>query len=223
VEDPREPSKGRPKIAIQQGGVLCAHHLLLARYYMFSQVYLHPVRQAYDFHLRDFFKASLPQGLLPIDPKQHLDLSDIEIEGWLRKSSIKEARPIRKREHARVIHQANSLLVGEARSVHSHLERQFPDAQVYLSENRAKKVREFLVLDSNDAVLSSLGFTDLNVIPASAPHYVFIDRNHYDRAMVWKKEQLLPIQQELAKRRAKEERDAKRRPKPFDKKGDPQS
>ncbi len=65
LEDPSEETRGRPRIAIQQGGVLCAHHLLLARYYMFSQVYYHPVRQAYDYHLREFFRTSLEGGLLP--------------------------------------------------------------------------------------------------------------------------------------------------------------
>jgi len=216
VADPREESRGRPKIAIQQGGVLCAHHLLLARYYMFSQVYLHPVRQAYDFHLRDFFKKSLTGGLLPVDVKNHLELSDIEIEGMLRKSQEREARMIVNRSHVRVVHQTNSLHAGEAREFRVQLQQNFPNALTFLSENKAKKVKEFLVLDSKDEVQSSLGMADLNVIPASAPHYVFIDRENYDAAISWKALNLPKI---LDRLRAKREREAKRQVKKRAEKG----
>ena len=39
-----------PTLGIIEGGIHSAEALLLARYFMYMQVYLHPVRRAYDIH-----------------------------------------------------------------------------------------------------------------------------------------------------------------------------
>jgi HD superfamily phosphohydrolase len=38
---------------------------MLARYFMYSQVYFHPVRRIYDIHLKDFLKEWLSGGAFP--------------------------------------------------------------------------------------------------------------------------------------------------------------
>lgn len=45
-----------PHIGVEEGGVQSAEALLLARYFMFSQVYFHSIRRIYDEHLKDFLK-----------------------------------------------------------------------------------------------------------------------------------------------------------------------
>ena len=51
-----EASQGAPYLGTEKGGLHSAEALLLARYFMFTQVYFHPVRLAYDLHLADFLK-----------------------------------------------------------------------------------------------------------------------------------------------------------------------
>jgi hypothetical protein len=64
-----------PTLGLEEGGIYTAEALLLARYFMYQQVYFHHVRRAYDIHLIDFLRAWLPEGY-PIDPSQHpVDLS----------------------------------------------------------------------------------------------------------------------------------------------------
>jgi uncharacterized protein len=46
-----------PILGVDQGGLHSAEALLLARYFMYEQVYFHPVRRSYDWHLIEFMKA----------------------------------------------------------------------------------------------------------------------------------------------------------------------
>lgn len=47
-------------LAIEYGSIHAAEALLLARYFMYTQVYMHPLRRIYDEHLKDFMAAWLP-------------------------------------------------------------------------------------------------------------------------------------------------------------------
>lgn len=46
-------------LGIEEGGLHTAEALLLARYFMYSQVYFHQVRRIYDIHLKDFLKKAI--------------------------------------------------------------------------------------------------------------------------------------------------------------------
>lgn len=45
------PSTGEPALGVEEGGLQSAEALLFARCFMYSQVYLHPIRRIYDIHL----------------------------------------------------------------------------------------------------------------------------------------------------------------------------
>lgn len=57
--------EGAPRLGITEGGVHAAEALVLARYFMFTQVYFHKTRVAYDIHLREAMKKLLPGGRFP--------------------------------------------------------------------------------------------------------------------------------------------------------------
>jgi hypothetical protein len=54
-----------PRLGINKGGLHAAEGLLLARYFMFTQVYFHKTRVAYDRHLQYALKEMLPGGIFP--------------------------------------------------------------------------------------------------------------------------------------------------------------
>ncbi len=56
---------GAPRLGIQEGGIHGAEGLVLARYFMFTQVYFHKTRVAFDVHLRHALKDILPDGVFP--------------------------------------------------------------------------------------------------------------------------------------------------------------
>jgi len=54
IEDPDDA--GNLVIAIEHGGLHALEAMVLARYFMFTQVYFHKIRRAYDHHLLEFLK-----------------------------------------------------------------------------------------------------------------------------------------------------------------------
>ena len=64
-----EAETGSLKLAIKIGGVHALEAFVLARYYMFTQIYFHDVRRAYDLILTDFIAELLedetPLGKYP--------------------------------------------------------------------------------------------------------------------------------------------------------------
>ncbi len=76
---PTSQNSDSPTLGIEGGGVHSAEALLLARYYMFMQVYHHRIRIAYDFHLKEFLSAWLENGSFSTDIKGHQSTSDNEV------------------------------------------------------------------------------------------------------------------------------------------------
>jgi HD superfamily phosphohydrolase len=65
--------RGRaPRLGISDGGWHAAEGLVLARYFMFTQVYFHKTRVAYDVHLKGALAELLPNGQFPSPTEAHL-------------------------------------------------------------------------------------------------------------------------------------------------------
>jgi len=59
-------TRGRgPRLGFSEGGWHAAEGLVLARYFMFTQVYFHKTRVAYDIHLKGALSEILPRGKFP--------------------------------------------------------------------------------------------------------------------------------------------------------------
>ena len=102
----------QPKLGIEEGGILAAEGLILARYYMFLQVYFHDIRRAYDFHLTDFLKLELPEGKYPEELSDYLVYDDYHVIHLLKEAmkqnceKAEKAELIIDRKHYKPIHYA---------------------------------------------------------------------------------------------------------------------
>jgi uncharacterized protein len=54
-----------PRIGVSEGGWHAAEGLILARYFMFTQVYFHKTRVIFDYHLQHALAEMLPDGHFP--------------------------------------------------------------------------------------------------------------------------------------------------------------
>jgi len=72
-------NSNEPTLGVEVGGIHSSEALLLARYFMFVQVYHHRVRVAYDFHLKQFLQTWLPEGHFSTDLSSHQELTDNEV------------------------------------------------------------------------------------------------------------------------------------------------
>lgn len=69
-------NNGIYNIALKQNGVQALESFILARYYMFSQVYMHPEERVLRFQYCDAMKDLLPNGVYPDDVRKFLALDD---------------------------------------------------------------------------------------------------------------------------------------------------
>ena len=113
-ESNRSDESKEPMLGVEEGGLHSAESLLLARYFIFSQVYCHPVRLIYDIHLRDFLEEWLPSGQFSTEIKKHLSMTDVEVMAALRNafdkagaSGHEHAVRILKRQHFKVLYSRN--------------------------------------------------------------------------------------------------------------------
>ena len=66
----------RPVWALEPGGQYAAEQMLLARWFMFLNVYGHKTRRILDIHLTKFLASWLPHGRFPDSLEEYLKLTD---------------------------------------------------------------------------------------------------------------------------------------------------
>ena len=101
-------------LGVDRGGSRSAEALLLARYFMYSQVYFHPVRKSYDMLLGEFFADYFSEGKYPTNVSDHLKLTDNQILSQIQLAAENSeaighdpARRILNREHFKVLYDYN--------------------------------------------------------------------------------------------------------------------
>jgi HD superfamily phosphohydrolase len=148
-----------PRLGVSKGGWHAAEGLVLARYFMFTQVYFHKTRVAYDIHLRQALKELLPGKHFP-EPtgtglKSYLKWDDWRVVGLLanNKGGTHGSR-LRTRDHYRQIYSTpevpnkkdvellqkvrtklGNLMIAEASAAKSWYETGLPDIPVVDDHN----------------------------------------------------------------------------------------
>ena len=187
-----------PALGVEEGGIQSAEALMLARYFMYSQVYFHSVRRIYDIHLMDFLKEWLDHGFFATDLESHLGLTDNEITAALWKAAFKKnekghvhARRIIQREHFKSLYQWNpqdvSINRESGESVFKALKDEF-DAEHFRHDRYHQKsgAPDFPVRMRDSRIVSSLALSEaLNNLPVVSVDYVFADRSCFDEARKW--------------------------------------
>jgi uncharacterized protein len=83
-----DPRNDEIALGLDIGAIHTAEALLLARYFMYTQVYFHDVRRVYDLHLKEFLLAWLEDGRFPSDWQKLLRLTDHEVLVAMRQSAV---------------------------------------------------------------------------------------------------------------------------------------
>lgn len=99
-----------PRLGVAEGGVHAAEALVLARYYMFTQVYFHKTRVAFDHHIRGALQAVLPGGTFPPPTaeaiEEYLRWNDWRVLGLLADETTggEHGDRLRRRDHYREVY-----------------------------------------------------------------------------------------------------------------------
>lgn len=187
-----------PTLGVTAGGLQSAEALVLARYFMFSQVYLHRARRIYDIHLKDFLQEWLPGNRFSTDLEKHLAMTDNEVNAAMSAAArdpdalghVHAAR-IAERKHFRVLYKptASDLqrnAAGAKQLYDAAVERFGADAVRYDRYSKGGASNGFPVLERDGRVVASSGASDvLGIVPSATSHYVFVSRERKVEASAW--------------------------------------
>lgn len=190
-----------PMLGVEEGGLQSSEALLLAGYFMFSQVYFHPVRRIYDVHLRDFLKNWMPTGTFSINLNEFIILTDNEIMSEIMRSSRElsdksheYARRIVGREHFRVLYQRNPDDISKNPEapdlIYEAAKLKFGEENVRFDKYIQKGgIPDFPVWTRDGRVTSALSMSQvLSNLPIIAVDYVFIKPELREEAEKWLKD-----------------------------------
>jgi hypothetical protein len=192
IVDSKEPALG-----VEEGGIQSAEAMMLARYFMFSQVYMHPVRRIYDIHLVEFLKEWMG-GRFPTDIGRHLRISDNEVSAALLDAAFDSAKPghvharrIGCREHFKLIYERNPSHIAinpeAGANVVEALGGQF-GADLFRRDRflQGSGSPDVPVRRRNGEILSALSVSEtLNRVPVVSIDYVFAERSACEAARTW--------------------------------------
>ncbi len=89
-----EEGSQEPTLGIEISGLHSAEALLLARYFMYEQVYFHPVRRIYDGHLIEFMVGHYGANGYKKEVEFHLSQTDNEVMTAIRSASVNSGSPL---------------------------------------------------------------------------------------------------------------------------------
>jgi len=195
---PRGDDSQEPGLGVDEGGLHSAEALILARYFMFTQVYCHHVRRIYDIHLKDFLIKWLPEGRFSTELDEHLAMTDDEINVALLRAANdarlpghNEAKRIVRRNHFRLLYQRNPNDLEKnqeaCRAVYESVSVSFGEDNVRFDSYRQKGgVLDFPVLGRDGRIASSYNMSKtLATVPVVAEDYVFISSEIREDAKRW--------------------------------------
>jgi HD superfamily phosphohydrolase len=187
-----------PALGVEEGGLKSAEALLLGRYYMYSQVYFHPVRRIYDIHLMDFLKAWLPGGKFPTSVEEHLMRTDNEVNAAILQATLDDtqkghdpARRITRHEHFKLLYQRSPEDVRinpeAGLAVHEACKRKFGLENVRRDHySQPREATRFPVLLRDDKVASSEDVSDvLRSLPLVSIDFIPINPSLLKDAKGW--------------------------------------
>jgi HD superfamily phosphohydrolase len=134
-----DPETGELGIGVEEGGVHALEALVMARYYMFTQVYFNVTGKALELHFNEWLRES--DRRWPSDPARFLAHDDVSVLAEMRGSRSVHARALVERRHYPLVLESKEHLTVEEKSAYealiSQLVERFGSDRILIS-NSAK-------------------------------------------------------------------------------------
>jgi HD superfamily phosphohydrolase len=191
-----------PALGLEIGGLESSEGLLVARYFMYKQVYLHPIRRVYDIHLKDFLLHWLPSGKFSTELERHFEKSDVEALTAIRKACATPAAPehlfarrIQCRDHFRMFYSAlpsdkeGGVLIPGKRIAEEAVKKYGDDSIRYDHYPPKATTPDFPVRAYDRSIQSSLKLSQvIAALPQLSVDNVYCDKNILPDARTWENE-----------------------------------
>ena len=134
----KKPEEKILQLAINSGGIQAFEEFVLARYFMFIQVYFHKTRRYLDHLLVEALKEVLPEGRYPSTLEEYLALDDAEIYHKIRSARTTNASKYRQREIMTCVREtsahADKNETNLFRMICSAVKRELPEDAVFVDD-----------------------------------------------------------------------------------------
>jgi hypothetical protein len=200
-QDEERGFAGPASLGVQVGGLHAAEALLLSRYLMYSQVYLHSIRRVYDLHLIEFLRNWLPGGVFSTELETHLSMTDNEVLAGILRTGFDESQPghdaarrVQTRDHFRRLYTRTPQEFGNNPEVVAKVGEEFegrfgPGTSLSDEPRDTKPPPDFPVLTSEEAVVSGYSLSAvLKNMPVISLGYVFVRPDLLDEGRKWLEE-----------------------------------
>jgi len=187
-----------PTLGLSSGGLNSAEALLWARYFMFSQVYCHPIRRIYDIHLCDFLQNWLEDGRFSPKINEILKITDNEVLVGMAEAVSNYQHPahihakrIITRDHFKLLYELNPIdqnkNLAPTEAVYEEAIKKFGNENVrkdtYIQKGSSQL---FPVQLKDESILQSVDLSDtLSHVPVVSIGYVFVEQSHLEAAKKW--------------------------------------
>ena len=195
---PKDNESDEPDLGTDVGGLPSAEQMLLSRYFMFTQVYFHHIRRAYDIHLVEFLRKWLLGGKFSVDIAEHQMLTDNEVLAAMHEASRDknhpahvEAKRIIHREHFKVLWSRNPIdkkrNIDSIDCIYKAAAGKFgPDSVRKDAYRKNKGANSFPVLQDDGRITDAMATSEaLSKIPVDNLEYIFVNRQHEKEAKRW--------------------------------------
>jgi len=196
---PDEEGSEEPTIGVEEGGLHSAEALIIARFFMYAQVYYHRGRRIYDIHLKDFLKEWLADGRYSPDDSGQVDLTDDEVYSALWENAGTEngelteyAKRIIERQHFKFVFRPDpargKLAPIDRQRVYEALADEYDEENVRQAHVPPKEqVLDFPVqCEPSNEVASARGLSQLiETLPALSVDFVYVAPGQSDEAKKW--------------------------------------
>lgn len=144
------------QLAIERGGVQALEEFVLARYFMFIQVYFHKTRRYLDKILVNGLKAVLPNGKYPCEVEEYLKWDDSKVLSLMANSTSHEVDRFRNREIMTCVFESKAHSGAEgkvsARVIFHSLQQEYGNAILLDSVDKtAHKLNPYLLSPDDDS------------------------------------------------------------------------
>lgn len=195
-----EEDRDEPMLGVEIGGLHSAEALLLARYFMFSQLYFHDVRRIYDLHLKEFLLLWLADGKYQTDIEYHLAMTDNEVTAAFNQIARQPdhpahdpARRLVTRGHYKVVYERNpndlDINANAVKAIYRALCGKFGSDVVRRDAPPpgASQSPNFPVLEGDDRIVWSLQESQIlkEKLPPVTVGRVYVEPAIRDKAKKW--------------------------------------
>ena len=145
---------GVPRLAIDYGGLKVFEEFVLARYFMFTEVYFHRTRRYFDYVLGRALKEILPRGRYPQKVRDYLAWDDVRVLQGCRKKVGKDSycRYIVERTVYPCVYETSAHAVGDSLGIYkgmkSLLYKDF-DKKLFIEDASADKMPHKIPVQSS--------------------------------------------------------------------------